>query len=72
MSTAMKATGPGHLARQEKSAARQLCSVYQRHKELIPDDLSGETFAIHSEEILVAMDTTGTGHNPRLIDDQPW
>ncbi len=33
---------------------------------------TGETFVIHPGEILVAMDTTGTGHKWRLIDDQPW
>ncbi len=33
---------------------------------------TGETFTIHPGEILVAMDTTGTGHKWRLIDDQPW
>jgi quercetin dioxygenase-like cupin family protein len=33
---------------------------------------TGESFTIHPGEILVAMDTTGTGHKWRLIDDQPW
>ena len=33
---------------------------------------TGETFVIHPGEVLVAMDTTGTGHKWRLIDDQPW
>jgi len=32
----------------------------------------GETFTIHPGEILVAMDTTGSGHKWRLVDDQPW
>lgn len=32
----------------------------------------GETFTIRPGEILVAMDTTGSGHRWRLIDDQPW
>ena len=32
----------------------------------------GETFIIHPGEILVAMDTTGSGHKWRLIDDKPW
>ena len=32
----------------------------------------GETFIIHPGEILVAADTTGSGHKWRLIDDQPW
>jgi quercetin dioxygenase-like cupin family protein len=32
----------------------------------------GETFTIHPGDILIAKDTTGTGHKWRLIDDQPW
>ena len=32
----------------------------------------GENFMIHPGEILVATDTTGSGHKWRLIDDQPW
>ena len=32
----------------------------------------GEKFTIRPGEILVAMDTTGSGHKWRLIDDQPW
>jgi len=33
---------------------------------------TGETFTIRPGDILVAMDTTGSGHKWRLIDDQPW
>src|SRR3954452_7245793 len=32
---------------------------------------SGATFAIHPGDILLAEDTTGSGHSWRLIDDQP-
>jgi quercetin dioxygenase-like cupin family protein len=32
----------------------------------------GETFTINPGEILVAMDTTGSGHRWRLTTDQPW
>ncbi|ARN82700.1 cupin domain-containing protein [Methylocystis bryophila] len=32
----------------------------------------GETFILHPGDILLASDTTGTGHRWRLIDDQPW
>ena len=32
----------------------------------------GETFVLHPGEVLVAMDTTGTGHKWRLINDEPW
>jgi quercetin dioxygenase-like cupin family protein len=32
----------------------------------------GEKFTINPGEILVAMDTTGSGHKWRLTDDQPW
>ena len=32
----------------------------------------GEVFTVHPGEILVATDTTGSGHKWRLVDDQPW
>src|SRR5580692_11624540 len=32
----------------------------------------GETFTIHPGEILIALDTTGSGHCWRLVNDQPW
>ncbi|PUZ20923.1 hypothetical protein GA0116948_11850 [Chitinophaga costaii] len=32
----------------------------------------GETCIIHPGDILVATDTTGTGHKWRLINDEPW
>jgi uncharacterized cupin superfamily protein len=32
----------------------------------------GETFTINPGDILLAEDTTGTGHSWRLVDDQPW
>lgn len=32
----------------------------------------GETFVLRPGDILLASDTTGTGHRWRLIDDQPW
>jgi hypothetical protein len=33
---------------------------------------SGETFTVQSGEILIALDTTGTGHKWRLTNDEPW
>ncbi len=33
---------------------------------------SGETFTIHPGDILIALDTTGTGHKWRLVNDEPW
>jgi quercetin dioxygenase-like cupin family protein len=33
---------------------------------------SGEKFTLHPGEVLIAMDTTGTGHWWKLVDDQPW
>jgi len=33
---------------------------------------NGDTFTLEPGDILVATDTTGTGHKWRLIDDQPW
>jgi uncharacterized cupin superfamily protein len=32
----------------------------------------GETFTICPGDLLVALDTTGTGHKWRLTNDQPW
>jgi quercetin dioxygenase-like cupin family protein len=32
----------------------------------------GATFTIRPGDILLAEDTTGTGHSWRLVDDQPW
>jgi quercetin dioxygenase-like cupin family protein len=32
----------------------------------------GETFVLRPGEVMLAADTTGTGHRWRLIDDQPW
>jgi hypothetical protein len=31
-----------------------------------------ETFVLRPGEVLLAADTTGTGHRWRIIDDQPW
>jgi len=33
---------------------------------------SGETFTIEPGDVLIALDTTGTGHKWRLVNDQPW
>ena len=33
---------------------------------------TGETFILHPGEILIALDTTGSGHKWRLINDAPW
>jgi quercetin dioxygenase-like cupin family protein len=33
---------------------------------------TGQTFIISPGEILLAEDTTGSGHSWRLTDDQPW
>jgi quercetin dioxygenase-like cupin family protein len=33
---------------------------------------TGETFTIHPGDILIALDTTGSGHKWRLTNDQPW
>jgi quercetin dioxygenase-like cupin family protein len=33
---------------------------------------SGESFTIVPGDILIAMDTTGSGHKWRLTNDEPW
>jgi quercetin dioxygenase-like cupin family protein len=32
----------------------------------------GETFILRPGDVLIAMDSAGSGHRWRLIDDQPW
>ena len=32
----------------------------------------GETFTIYPGDVLVALDYTGTGHEWRLVNDEPW
>jgi quercetin dioxygenase-like cupin family protein len=32
----------------------------------------GEKFTLHPGEVLVAMDTTGTAHKWKMLDDAPW
>lgn len=36
------------------------------------ETFTGETFILKPGEVLLAMDTTGSGHKWRLLDDQPW
>ncbi len=33
---------------------------------------TGATFTIDTGDVLLAEDTTGSGHSWRLLDDQPW
>jgi len=33
---------------------------------------TGDSFIVKPGEVLIAMDTTGTAHKWRLIDDEPW
>ncbi len=32
----------------------------------------GEVFTLEPGDVLIAMDTTGSGHKWRLVNDQPW
>src|SRR5947208_8475416 len=32
----------------------------------------GETFVLHPGDVLVATDDAGSGHEWRMVDDQPW
>jgi hypothetical protein len=32
----------------------------------------GETFIVRPGDVIVAVDTTGSGHKWRLLDDQAW
>lgn len=33
---------------------------------------SGATFILKPGEVLIAMDTTGSGHEWHMVDDEPW
>ncbi|MES2275238.1 MAG: cupin domain-containing protein [Bacteroidota bacterium] len=33
---------------------------------------TGEEFTLHPGEVLIAMDTTGTGHTWQMLGDEPW
>jgi quercetin dioxygenase-like cupin family protein len=33
---------------------------------------SGKSFIVKPGDVVIAMDTTGSGHKWQLIDDQPW
>ncbi len=33
---------------------------------------TGESCIIHPGDVLVALDTTGSGHQWRLVNDEPW
>lgn len=32
----------------------------------------GETFIVNPGDVIIAMDTTGSGHKWRMVDDDPW
>ena len=49
---------------------RQYVKTLTGTLEFTPRD--GETFLLRPSDVLVADDTTGTGHKWRLIDDLPW
>jgi quercetin dioxygenase-like cupin family protein len=34
--------------------------------------VDGETFTIHPDDVLLAVDHTGSGHKWRLVNDEPW
>lgn len=36
------------------------------------ETLPGETFILKPGEVLIAMDTTGTAHKWKMVDDDPW
>ena len=36
------------------------------------DTRDGETFTVHPGDVLIATDYTGSGHEWRLVDDNPW
>jgi quercetin dioxygenase-like cupin family protein len=33
---------------------------------------TGEEFTLHPGEVLIAMDTTGSGHQWQMLGDEPW
>ncbi len=39
---------------------------------LLFETFLGDTFIFEPGDVLIAMDTTGSGHKWKMIDDQPW
>lgn len=39
---------------------------------LLFETFLGETFTLKPGDVLIALDTTGSGHKWKLVDDDPW
>lgn len=63
-------TAPGGAYTPHQAPARQFVVTLSGTLEFRTD--SGATFLIHPGDILLAEDTTGSGHSWRLVDGQPW
>jgi quercetin dioxygenase-like cupin family protein len=69
--TTQFAESPAHSALDWHDAPkRQYVITLSGTLEFITRD--GEKFTLRPGDVLVAADDTGTGHEWRLIDDQPW
>jgi hypothetical protein len=70
VSLAFRETGPGGAFTPHQAPVRQY--VLTLTGTLAFRTASGATFHLYPGDVLLAEDTTGTGHSWRLEGDQPW
>ena len=69
-SISFRETGPGGEYAWHPAPIRQFVLTLSGTLEF--ETKSGKRFTIHPGDILLAEDTTGTGHRWRLLGDDPW
>ncbi|WP_413062524.1 AraC family ligand binding domain-containing protein (plasmid) [Sphingomonas carotinifaciens] len=69
-SVSFRETQPGGAFAWHDAPARQLVVTLAGTLEFTTR--AGATFTIRPGDILLAEDTSGSGHRWRLVDDQPW
>ena len=69
-SISFRETEPGGAFSPHRAPTRQLVLTLAGTLEF--KTAGGATFMIRPGDILLAEDTTGSGHSWRLIDEQPW
>jgi hypothetical protein len=70
ISISFRETGTGGIFEWHDAPARQF--VITLSGTLDFQTRGGDHFTLRPGDILLAEDTTGTGHSWKLIDDQPW
>ncbi len=69
-SISFRETEPGGSFAWHDAPVRQFVLTLSGTLEFITPD--GDRFTLRPGDVLLAEDTTGTGHSWRLVDDQPW